>query len=82
MINGNLNILIVGSFGLTLILQPCKIDSENWTYFRFHFQGHLFRSLIVELATILDKTQVWPRKSFLCSNSLNLDYEILFTDKR
>ena len=19
-------------------LQPCKIDSENWTYFRFHFQ--------------------------------------------
>ena len=46
-------------------MQPCKIDSENWTYFRFHFQRVSFRSLIVELATILDKTQVWPRKSIL-----------------
>ena len=47
------------------VMQPCKIDSENWTYFRFHFQRVSFRSLIVELATILDKTQVWPRKSIL-----------------
>ena len=46
-------------------MQPCKINSENWTYFRFHFQRVSFRSLIVELATILDKTQVWPRKSIL-----------------
>ena len=48
-----------------LSLQPCKIDSENWTYFRFHFQRVSFRSLIVELTNILDKTQVWPRKSIL-----------------
>ena len=46
-------------------MRPCKIDSENWTYFRFHFQRVSFRSLIVELTTILDKTQVWPRKSIL-----------------
>ena len=46
-------------------MQPCKIDSENWTFFRFHFQRVSFRLLIVELATILDKTQVWPRKSIL-----------------
>ena len=46
-------------------LRPCKIDSENWTYIRFHFQRVSFRSLIVELTTILDKTQVWPRKSIL-----------------
>ena len=47
---------------LSATLQQCKINSENWTYFRFHFQKVSFRSLIVELATILDKTQVWPRK--------------------
>ena len=46
-------------------MQPCKIDSENWTYFCFHFQRVSFQSLIVDLATIFDKTQVWPRKSIL-----------------
>ena len=50
---------------LSATLQQCKINSENWTYFRFHFQRVSFRSLIVELATILDKTQVWPIKSIL-----------------
>ena len=57
--------LLEGSSSGPYPMRPCKIDSENWTYFRFHFQRVSFRSLIVELATILDKTQVWPRKSIL-----------------
>ena len=65
LLDGSLFILIWLSRRYDSTMQPCKIDSENRTYFRFYFQRVSFRSLIVELATILDKTQVWPRKSIL-----------------
>ena len=47
------------------IMQPCRIDSENLTYFRFYFQRVSFLSLIVELATTFNKTQIWPRNTLL-----------------
>ena len=67
-------------------MRPCKIDSENWTFFSFKSHMFPFRSLILVVATVFDKTQVWPRKSTFCvqihQKLPTFAYTVLLTGKR
>ena len=72
---------------LAVLMRPCKIDSETF-FVIFSFQSYMivFRSLILVVATVFDKTQVRSRKStFYVQIHQKLPHfarEILLTDKR
>ena len=58
---------------IPIILQPCKIDSENWIFFRLQSFWIVYSPLILVEATVFYKSPKSPEKiNFLYSYSVNV----------